>query len=293
MEQSYCIYADISADLPRELIREQDIRFIPMSYTLGGEDRVCTQIEEDEVLKQFYEGQRNGDVTQTSQISPQTYIELFAPILEKGQSVLYLSLSSGLSGTYNSSCIAAAELAEKYTQAKLVCVDSLSATSGIGMLLELAAENRARGLSIDDNAADLREKSVRVCHWFTVDDLMYLKRGGRISAATAFVGTALNLKPMLKVTDEGTLVNIAKARGSKAAMNQLLAYYDAASNHPEGERVYVVHADSPDAAGYLKQEILERCPTANITVNQLNPIIGAHTGPGVCAIVHFGDRNAV
>ena len=221
----YIIYSDISADIPAAYAVEKDIRFIPMSYTLGSEDRVCSSIEPDEILKKFYDGQRNGDLTHTTQISPFMYVEIFEPLLKEGKSVLYISLSSGLSNTYNSSLIAADELNEKYPEARLVCVDSLAATGGMGALLEMAVKNREGGMSIEENAKYLEENRLRIYHWFMVEDLMYLKRGGRIPATTAIVGSALNIKPLLKVERDGTLSTFAKKRGAKAAMNELLELY--------------------------------------------------------------------
>lgn len=290
MQQSYLIYSDISADLPAAYARERGIRFVPMSYTLGDEERVCDRMEDEEVLKRFYGGQRAGSLTRTSQISPQVYIDLFRPILEGGTSVLYLSLSSGLSGTYQSSCAAAEDLNAEFPEARLRCVDSLSATGGMGLLLASAADNRDAGMSLEENAAWLEENRLRVCHWFMVEDLQYLRRGGRISAATAVIGSALNIKPILTIADDGTLLTIAKARGEKAAIRQLAEYYDLTASGGEGERILVMHADNLPAAERLEGELKSRNPAARLARVYLNPIIGAHTGPGMCAFVTYGER---
>lgn len=288
--QHYVIYADISADIPAPYAAQHDIHFVPMHYTLGEEDRICSGIEDEALLHRFYDGQRGGDLTHTSQISPQNYVDLFTPILAQGTSVLYLSLSSGLSNTYNSSRVAAEEMKDSCTGAELVCVDSLSATGGMGLLLELAVQNRAAGMSARENAAALEECRLRVCHWFMVEDLMYLKRGGRVGAGTAAIGTVLNIKPILKIEDDGTLATFAKMRGEKAALRYLIDCYAASSAREAGERVYVLHADAPARAAALAQGVLELNPAANITTMMLSPIIGAHVGPGMCAIVHFGAR---
>ncbi len=290
MEQSYTIFSDISADIPASYAKENDIRFIAMQYTLGDEDRVCTGIEEEEVLKRFYDGQRGGDMTRTSQISPQIYMDIFAPVLESGEDILYLSLSSGLSSTYQSSCLAAEQLKERFPDRKIVCVDSLAATGGMGLLLEKAVLNRARGMSVTESGRWLEENRQRVCHWFMVEDLMYLKRGGRVSAATAVVGAALNIKPILKIEEDGTLKNFAKTRGVKRALEALLEHYEAASEKEEEERIYVLHADAPENADYLEERVKQINPRCNVTKMMLSPIIGAHTGPGMCAVVHFGER---
>ncbi len=287
---NYLIYSDISADINKDLMKKYDVRFIPMNYSVGEEDRMCCKMEEDTVLDKFYDAQRNGDLTHTSQISPQTYIDVFEPILKEGSSILYLSLSSGISGTYNSSLIAASELNGEGYKGKVVCVDTLSATGGIGLLLEAAGKNRENGMSIEENAEALEQNRLNVCHWFMVEDLMYLKRGGRISAGTALVGTALNIKPVLKIEPDGSLKNFTKVRGSKAALDKLVELYAGASAKEKGESVYVIHAGSKEKAEYLEAEVKKINPESEVTKVFLNPIIGAHVGPGMCAIAHIGKR---
>lgn len=290
MEQSYVIFSDISADVPAGYAKENDIRFISMRYSLGDEDRVCEGIETEEILKRFYDGQRNGDLTRTSQISPQIYMDVFAPVFEEGKDILYLALSSGLSSTYQSSCLAAGQLKEQFPEREIVCVDSLAATGGMGLLLEAAVQNRKEGMALSENGKWLEENRLHVCHWFMVEDLMYLKRGGRVSAATAVVGSALNIRPVLKIEEDGTLKNFAKARGTKRALNSLVDYYEAASDKKPGERIYILHADSRENAEYLEEKVKQINPQCSVTKMMLSPIIGAHTGPGMCAVVHFGRR---
>lgn len=290
MEQSYVIFSDISADIPADYAKENDIRFISMRYSLGEEDRVCEGIEAEEILKRFYDGQRNGDMTRTSQISPQIYMDVFTPVLEGGKDILYLALSSGLSSTYQSSCLAAGQLRERFPEREIVCVDSLAATGGMGLLLEAAVQNREEGMALSENGKWLEENRLHVCHWFMVEDLMYLKRGGRVSTATAVVGSALNIRPVLKIEEDGTLKNFAKARGTKRALNSLVDYYEAASDKKPGERIYILHADSRENAEYLEEKVKQINPQCSVTKIMLSPIIGAHTGPGMCAIVHFGRR---
>ncbi|MCD7927684.1 MAG: DegV family protein [Oscillospiraceae bacterium] len=290
MSFPYLIFTDPSADFDPALGREQEIGFVPMNYSIGGQTRQIAGLEQESVLKQFYDGQRHGDLTQTSQISPQVYIDLFRPMLLEGQSVLYLALSSGLSGTYQSACMAAQELNQLHPQARFFCVDSLGATAGMGLLLEAAADNRAAGMSIEENVAWLEENRLRVCHWFVVEDLMYLKRGGRVSSATAVVGTALNIKPVLTIEEDGTLKTVGKIRGAKAALKQLVSYYAQSSPGGQGERIIVLHADNPSGVEFLEDELKKLNPACRMTRVGLSPIIGAHTGPGMCAFVHFGKR---
>lgn len=290
MEQSYVIFSDISADIPAGYAKENDIRFISMRYSLGDEDRVCEEIETEEVLKRFYNGQRNGDLTRTSQISPQVYMDVFTPVLREGKDILYLALSSGLSSTYQSSCLAAGQLKEQFPEREIVCVDSLAATGGMGLLLEAAVQNRKEGMAPAENGKWLEDNRLKVCHWFMVEDLMYLKRGGRVSAATAVVGSALNIRPVLKIEEDGTLKNFAKARGTKRALNSLVDYYEAAGDKKPGERIYILHADSQENAEYLEEKVKQINPQCSVTKMMLSPVIGAHTGPGMCAVVHFGRR---
>lgn len=287
---NYLIYTDASADIDPRIIERYDIRFVAMNYTVGEEERLCANLESPDFMKKFYDAQREGRETHTSQVTPHTYIETFAPLLKEGKSVLYLSLSSGLTKTFDSVCLAASELAEEYKEAKVVAVDTLCATGGMGLLLEAAAENRAAGLSIDENADWLNAHRLNVAHWFMVDDLMYLKRGGRIPATTAVLGTALNIKPILKIDDEGKLVTLEKKRGYKLAIKELANKYTATRDESKN-RVYIVHGDCPDRADELEQLLKEINPQADITKMMLCPIIGAHTGPGMLAAIFFGNRS--
>lgn len=290
MNRKYQLVTDASADLIREFVQEQEIYVIPMNYTLDSKDMVCLGNEPIETIKWYYEGERQGMMTGTSQVTPQVYLDFFRKFAEKGESLLYLSLSGGLSGTYDSSRLAANELMEKFPDVEICCVDSRSTTGGIQLLMEYAAKNREEGMDIKENAAWLEENRLRVCHWFMVEDLMFLKRGGRISGAAAVVGTALNIRPILRIENDGTLVNFLKKRGNKAALNQLVELYDNASGKQEGERICIVHADNEEAADYLEQEVKRLNPSCITNRVMLSPIIGCHTGPGMAAIVHFGKR---
>ena len=290
MDKNYVIFVDVSIDIDPEFAKTHNIQFVPMYYTLGGEERICTHIEDDATLKAFYDGQRNGDLTKTSQITPQQYIDLFEPILKKGTDILYICLSSGLTKTFDSVCLANEELREMCPNAKLIPVDSLAATGGTALLVEAAVENRANGMTIEDNAHWIEIHSHKLCLWFMVEDLMYLKRGGRISAATAVIGKTLNIKPILKVDERGQLVNIDKKRGTKTAIKELVNKYLASKDELLGNRVYIIHADCIDNANFLEEKLKEANPNAQITKLMLGPIIGAHTGPGMLAVIHFGTK---
>ncbi len=292
MDQKYTILIDASADLASGFAGRENIHVIPMGYTLGEEPRVYACEEDPSALMEMYNGQRQGMSTTTTQISPQNYLDAFLPYAQREEPVLYLCLSGGLSGTYASSLVAARDIEEEYPQAKIRCVDSRGATVGIGLLAELAAANRAAGMTLEENARWLEENRLRIMHWFMVEDLGFLKRGGRISPATAVVGTALNIKPILKIAGDGTLTNFAKVRGSRAARKRLSELYRETGLGGDGERILIAHADNPAGAEELKQDLLEINPKANITVSLLGPVIGCHVGPGMCACVHLASSDS-
>lgn len=287
----YHIFTDASADLDPAFVLREDIRVVPMVYTVGDMTRTYAGVAGEGELEEYYDGQRRLLPSGTTQINPQNYVEAFRPYCEKGEAILYLSLSGGLSNTYQSSLMGVQELKEEFPQAKIRCVDSRSATIGIGMLAEAAAANRAAGMSLEENGDWLEANRLRLRHWFMVDDLGFLKRGGRISPATAVVGAALHIKPILKIQPDGTLLSFAKKRGPRAAMDQLVSYYKETGIHEPGERVMITHADNPEAARYLTEQVLLVNPRAVVTQTLLTPIIGCHVGPGMCAIVNWGPED--
>lgn len=285
----YLIFADVSADIDEQFGKEHDIHYIPMEYSLGDEMRTCKGVEPEEVMKAFYNGQRGGDLTKTSQISPYMYKSYLKSYFDEGYSILYLCLSSGLSSTYQSALMAKEELKEEYPNQDFYPVDTLAATGGMGVLAERAARNKEAGMDVEANFNDLVEAVKKIRHWFMVEDLMYLKRGGRVSAATAVVGSALNIKPILKIADDGKLVTIAKKRGTKSAVNELMALFEKTYDETaKDDVVSVVHADAPELAAEFKARLLEKYPDMTVRTGYLSPIIGAHTGPGMMAICHIG-----
>ena len=291
MSGNYHLVTDASADLIRDFSDKEKIHIIPMTYMIGEKEYTSDGFVSAEVLQQFYQAERENQLTGTSQISPQAYLDCFRSYAEKGESVLYLSLSGGLSGTYNTACFAAGEIMGQFPGVVIRCVDSRSATVGIQLLLEKTAENRRNGMTLEENALWLENNRLNVCHWFLVDDLHYLKLNGRISSATALIGSALNIKPILKIRNDGSLENFVRKRGSRAALNQLLDFYFQASDPVPGSRVMIVHADYAEGADYLEKAVRERRPDCDITRAVLSPVIGCHTGPGLCAIAHWGTRN--
>ncbi|MCM1197202.1 MAG: DegV family protein [Roseburia sp.] len=284
----YVILMDVSGDIDKKTLEQWDLKFIPMQYSLGEEMRTSTGPEPEEVLKLFYDGQRKGDLTKTSQITPFQYEEYFEPYLKDGYSILYLCLSSGLSSTYNAACLAKESLKEKYPNLDVYPIDTLAATGGMGVLIEEALKNREAGMSIEENKNALEALVPKIKHWFLVQDLMYLKRGGRVSSATAVVGSMLNIKPILKIDETGHLATIAKKHGNKAAVHALFEYFKVNYNEELTKTVYICDADARELALVLAAEVKKEFPNVEIKHTTLCPIIGAHTGPGMVAICHFG-----
>lgn len=285
----YLIYMDVSGDIDEAYAKENDLRFVPMEYSLGEQMRVSEGVQTDDIMKKFYDGQRNGDLTKTSQISPYMYEEYLDKAFKEGYSVLYLSLSSGLSSTYQSALMAKTELKEKYPEQDFYPVDSLAATGGMGVLIERAIRNKKAGMSIEDNYEDLVAATHKIKHYFMVQDLMYLKRGGRVSATTAVVGTMLNVKPILEINEEGKLITIAKKRGNKAAISGLLDYFKEYFNDSlKDDVVYVIDADIKELGDSLADTVKQLYPDITVRRSTLSPIIGAHTGPGMVAVCFMG-----
>lgn len=286
----YEIITDASADVSAGAQEKYRIKIIPMRYTLNGEEKTGTGAESDGEKKAFYEAERRGEEVKSTQINPATYEEMFEPYLKSGKDILYLCLSGGLSQTYASSVAAAATLQTAYPERKIVCVDSLAASVGLGLLAERAAQNREKGLTLEENAAEIETAKKSVCHWFTVNDLDFLKRGGRVPASLAALGKILHIKPILRIGEDGKLVSIGKKIGLKFALNELVSLYAAHSDKAEGEEIRIVHCDCPQFAQAVEKSILKINPSAKIEIEGMSPIIGIHVGYDVVGVVHLGKR---
>ena len=291
--RDYVICIDASVDIEQRWIDENNVVIIPMKYTLGEQEYLMENRLTDLKLKEFYDAMRAGQITHTSQITPYYYQQIFGKEAQKGYDILYISLSSGLSNTYSSALTAAGEIEDEYEGTKIEVVDSLAGTGGMGLLLMMAVRAKQNGVSLSENAAALRANAGKVCHWFMVDDLKYLRRGGRISAATAVAGTVLNIKPILKIQDDGTLISIAKKRGLAKAASFLTECYGGALDACISNDVVIAHADCEKEAEAARDRILSINPDAQVMICGLGPVIGAHTGPGMMAVIHWGNRNFV
>lgn len=286
----YEIFTDGACDIDADIAARYGIKFIPMEYSLGDEMRVYSGRESADVLRKFYNGQRRGDLTKTTQVNPYVYLEHFTPFVKEGRSVLYLALSGGLSETYKSALVASKILKESYPESEVYVLNTRSATGGMGVLCERACRNRESGMSAGENYDDLLAASEHIRHWFFVQDLNYLKRGGRISASTAAIGSMLNIKPILTINAEGKLETIAKKRGNKNAVNDLLERFFSSYDGSGGDSIYVIDADDVRTGDALAAAIGEKFPEADVRRCTLSPVIGAHTGPGMAAVCHMGRR---
>ena len=283
---NFKIITDSACDLSAGMIAELELGIAALSVELEGR----AYAEGEMTPLELYNHLRNGKLPKTAAVNPDGWAKVIRPALEEGRDVLVLAFSSALSATYQSAVIAAEELREEFPQRKLIVIDSLSAAIGLGLLVHTAAKLRSQGKTIEETAAWVEAHKLNVCHWVTVEDLMHLKRGGRISAATAVVGTMLNIKPIIRVDDEGKLENLAKCRGRKAALNYLLDRM-AESWIPElNDTVYIGHGDCMADAEYLKAGILERFGDREVLIDYVGAVIGAHTGPGVVFIAFYGKQ---
>ena len=286
----YVIVTDSSADLSQAMAEELEIRVLPLSFHLGEETYQDYPDNRDMAPKDFYDRIRAGAMPTTSAVNPEQYEELLSPLLEEGQNVLILAFSSGLSTTCQSARIAAEELSEKYPERKILVVDTLCASLGQGLLCWYAAKKRLAGESMEAVRDWCEENKLRLCHWFTVDDLMHLKRGGRVSAATAIAGTMLQIKPVMHMDDEGHLINVGKARGRKASLDALVDKAGELGKDLAGQTIFISHADCEEDARYVGEQMKARYQVGEVCYNFVGPVIGAHTGCG-CVALFFLGRN--
>ena len=286
----YEITTDTSAHLAAALLRQQGIGVIPFSFYIDGQETRCTDTEQFDA-KAFYDGLRRGTPVTTSQLTPQRYLDCFAPLLAAGRDILFVGMSSGISGSYASARMAAAQLQEEFPQRKLRLVDTLSASLGEGLQVLKAAEYRTAGIDLDTAADRLLEERHRMCQVFTVEDLRYLRRSGRISNLKAAVGTVLQIKPMLKGDPQGQIVCFAQVRGRKKWSGVLAEQYDRYIEDAENETVAIVHADCPQEAEELAQLLQRNHPPRKILTACYEPMTGSHVGPGALALFFYGKAS--
>ena len=286
---SFTILTDSSADLPVSLIDEFDIRVIPLSFFVEGKKYFNFPNGSDISFEDFYAALAAGKLVTTSAINQDQFLTAMESELIMGKDILYLGFSSGLSGTYSSATVAAKELAEKYPNRKIFTVDTLAASLGQGLLVYLCCKERDKGKTVEEVAEYAEKHKLRVAHWFTVDDLYHLKRGGRISGATAVAGSLLNIKPILHMDNEGHLINMSKARGRNASIKALFDKIEQTARKPEKQTFFISHGNCEDDAKKLAAMITEKYG-CNCVINMIGPVIGAHAGQGTLAVFFIADE---
>lgn len=285
----FVILTDSSADLTAELVRELDVHVLPLSFTIQNKTYHNYPDNREMEPHDFYQMLRGGETCSTAAVNVAAYNEAMEPLLQAGKDVLVLAFSSGLSATYQSARVSAEELGEKYPERKIYLVDTLSASLGQGLLVWYAAQQRSQGKSIEEVRDWAEANKLNLCHWFTVDDLHFLKRGGRISATTAVLGTMLHIKPVLHMDDEGHLISMSKARGRSAALTALVDQMEKTAIHPQEQVIFISHGDCLDDAMKVAEDIKTRFGVKQVLLNHVGPVIGAHAGPGTVALFFLGN----
>ena len=281
------IITDSCCDFPTPMYGQLELTFVPLTVEFRGN---TFDDKNDDTLKDMYQGLRAGEVAKTSAVNPSRWSQAMEKALAAGKDVLVLAFSSGLSTTYQSAVIAAEELKDEYPDRKIQVIDTLCASMGQGLLVWYACKKRDEGLSLDKVAQWVLDNRLHLCHWFTVDDLMYLKRGGRISAATALVGTMLQIKPLLHVDDEGHLINMTKTRGRKAAIDAMVKKAQELGAGYDNSTMFISHGDCLSDAEYLSRQLKEKCGVKDVVISYVGAVIGSHSGPGTLALFFLGSH---
>ncbi len=285
---NYVIYTDSGCDITPEILAQWGVKHCDLRFLFDGDEKSYTNRDMSE--KDFYQKMREGASAKTSAVNVEEFKTAFEQELKAGNDVLYIGFSSGLSTTYNSGRIAAEELQEQYPERKLIAVDSLAASAGHGMLVYLTLKEKEKGATIEEAAAFAEGMKMRLCIWFTVDDLVYLKRGGRVSPTVAFVGGLLGIKPILFMDNDGHLISRSKVRGRKAAIQALAdKYTELASDHKNGT-VFISHGDCEEDAKELANLMKKEHGVETQIITYVGPVIGSHSGPGTLALFFVGEE---
>lgn len=286
----YILITDSSCDLPAEMAEQMQLGVQPLTVYMD-DDHYRNYLDGREIgFHEFYQRVVTVKNVKTSAVNQGEFIDLFETILKEEKDILYIGFSSGLSGTYNAGLLAARELSEKYPERKIYTVDSLCASLGQGLLVDLCWQEKQKGKSIEEVRDFAEATKLHLCHWFTVNDLMFLKRGGRVSATTALVGSVLNIKPIMHVDNDGKLIKMDVARGRKASLRALVTKMEQLGTDLANQRIYICHGDCLEDAEYTASLIREKFGINDIIINYVGPVIGAHTGPGVIAVFFLGTK---
>ena len=285
---SYIIFTDSSCDLSQEMLESRGVYSASLSFRFNDSDQEYSNNEMP--IKDFYDKMRSGGIAKTSAANTESFALEFEKILKQGKDILYIGFSSGLSTTYNCARLAAEQLKKNYPDRKIITVDTLAASAGIALLLDIVIEKKNSGATIEEAANYAEDMKLKICHWFTVDDLVYLKRGGRISPTAAFVGNMLGIKPVLHVDNEGHLVNVLKVRGRRVSVATLADKYGELCDDEGNKKVYISHADCLAEAEELSRIIKEKYGAETDLITNVGTVIGAHAGPGTIALFFVGKE---
>lgn len=283
----YVIYCDSACDIVPQVLDQWDVRFENLSYQFGGEEKIYT--DNEMVAGDFYDRMRAGGVAKTAAVNAESFRVRFENELKEGNDVLYLGFSSGLSSTFNAGRLAMDQLRDDYPERKMIAVDTLCASAGFGLLVHLVVEKKKQGADIEEAAKFAEDMKMKICQWFTVSDLVYLKRGGRISSAAAIVGGALGIKPVLHVDDAGTLQSVCKVRGRKASLEEIARQYALSAEDPKGT-VFLSHGDCLEDAMMLEEILYKNHGVRFSHVTNVGAVIGSHSGPGTIALFFVGKK---
>lgn len=284
----FTIMTDSCCDLTAAMAEELELSVLPLSLHMGDSVYRNWLDGRDIAFPDFYSRVRSGEDATTAAVSVGDFQEEMRKVLRSGRDILCVNFSSALSTTYQSASIAAEDLRQEFPEARIYVVDSLCASLGQGLLIWLCAQEKKKGKTLEEVRDFAEETKGRVCHWFTVDDLNHLKRGGRISAATALFGTMLSIKPVMHVDDGGHLTPVSKARGRKASLLALVDEMEKTAIEPEGQTVFISHGDCLQDAEFVAEEIRRRFGIKDIHINYVGPVIGSHSGPGTMALFFLG-----
>ena len=286
--RDYVIFTDSGCDISPATLAEWGVSCRSLTFRFEGEEKEYENGEMD--TRVFYNRMRAGGVAKTAAVNTETFAAAFREIVGAGKDILYIGFSSGLSTTYNSARLAAGEVSCAHPDAKILTVDTLAASAGEGLLVCLATEKKKAGATIEECAAYLGEIKLHICHWFTVDDLVYLKRGGRVSGAAAFFGNALGIKPVMHVDNEGHLVNVMRVRGRRTAIQTMAEKLRDTALDAKNGKIYISHGDCRADADYLASVIAEQCGGQVEIITDVGAVIGAHAGPGTLALFFLGSE---
>lgn len=286
----YVIMTDSSCDLPAKLAEEMELTVLPLYVDVDGQ-KYTNYLDEREIsFAEIYAKLRTKCPAKTSAVNVNDFMEPMENLLKAGKDVLYIGFSSGLSGTYSAGAMAARELSEKYPERKILTCDSLCASLGQGLLIYLAWQEKRKGKTIEEVRDFVEDHKLHLCHWFTIDDLMFLKRGGRVSGATAIVGSMLSIKPVMHVDNEGHLIKVSTARGRKASIKALADRAEELGVDLQSQTIFISHGDCVEDANYLADIMRSRFNVKDVVINHVGPVIGAHSGPGTIALFFLGKE---